>query len=454
MTAQLEIPTMESRAEPSEAGMLLLRVLAVLEREGIPYCLLHGYEQYPHQIRSDVDCLLPASALPDRLAQVLHTHRAEIGADLVQWVDGGAQFIVLARQNPDDPPTLLQLHVSTQYELAGKVFFKGEQILSRRRRHGSFWVPAVGTEFCCVLLNKFVKGRLTEEHGRRLSALYFVDPGGCDQELARFFSKADMRLVAAAAGSGDWEAIRDALPRLRERALSRGTGLAITRRVARQVKRLGRWIRPRCGLHVVFLGPDGVGKSTVIEHVQRDMLPAFLHSTYLTFAPGLIPGRFAAPKPGGPHSLPPRSLPASLAKAAWWLVCYTVGYLATVHPTRARAGLVINHRYLMDAMVDRKRYRYSGPAWILRAIWWIAPKPDLVILLDAPPEVIQRRKQEVAFEETVRQRNGYRSIVTKLPNGHVVDASRPLADVVGDVEQLISRVMSARVAARFDLETR
>ena len=55
-------------------------------------------------------------------------------------------------------------------------------------------------------------------------------------------------------------------------------------------------------------------------------------------------------------------------------------------------------------------------------------------LIDAPPEVVQARKKEVAFEETVRQREAYRQIVEATPNGHIIDATQPVAGVVADVD--------------------
>ena len=64
--------------------------------------------------------------------------------------------------------------------------------------------------------------------------------------------------------------------------------------------------------------------------------------------------------------------------------------------------MVVNHRYLLDAIIDRRRYRYSGPRWLLRFIWRIVPKPDLVLLLDAPPEVIASRKSELPLERRWR----------------------------------------------------
>jgi thymidylate kinase len=113
---------------------------------------------------------------------------------------------------------------------------------------------------------------------------------------------------------------------------------------------------------------------------------------------------------------------------------------------------VLHDRHLVDALVDPKRYRYSGPMWLLRLIWWFVPRPDLIILLDAPPEVLQARKQEVSFEESARQRKAYRSLVGRMVNGHIVDAARPLDEVVRAVNDLILHYLSARVIRRLGLE--
>jgi thymidylate kinase len=76
----------------------------------------------------------------------------------------------------------------------------------------------------------------------------------------------------------------------------------------------------------------------------------------------------------------------------------------------------------------------------------LIPRPHLVILLDAPPEVIQARKQEVSPEETARQREAYLKLVEEMPNGRVVDASKPLGNVIAEVEGIILDYMAARTA--------
>jgi thymidylate kinase len=104
--------------------------------------------------------------------------------------------------------------------------------------------------------------------------------------------------------------------------------------------------------------------------------------------------------------------------------------------------------------VDKKRYRYSGPTWLLKAIWRVVPKPDLIILLDAPAEVIQARKKEVPFEETARQRREYRALVERLSYGRIIDAARDVDAVVADVNGAILSRLEARVARRVGSDAR
>ncbi|HEX4123612.1 MAG TPA: hypothetical protein VHY37_02735 [Tepidisphaeraceae bacterium] len=446
IAAQSNFPTASATplGVPRSPGSLLSRVFVLLDRIGIPFVVPHGYQTYPYEIHGDVDLLVDPHWLP-HLPALFAAHREELGAQMVQWIDCGAQFLVLAARPADQPPVLLQLHVSSAYEMAERVYYAAEEILETRLRRGSFFIPCASIEFCCILLNKLAKGKLTEAHQERLTHLWKQDEPGCAVALRRWVGGREVRLIEAAIFSGDWRAVQFEIPALAKLTASRGSKIPLVEFIHRQTGRVGRWLRPNRGVHVVFLGPDGAGKSTIIERVEHELRDAFLDHAYLTFAPGLIPGKFAAPKPGGPHSLPPRSRPASLAKAAWWLVCYTVGYFATVHPTRARGGLVVNHRYLVDAIVDQKRYRYNGPIKLLNAIWRIAPKPDLIILLDAPAEVIHSRKKEVALEEIIRQREGYKAIVGSLPYAHVVSTDRSIDAAVADVESILLGFCTVRL---------
>jgi len=70
------------------------------------------------------------------------------------------------------------------------------------------------------------------------------------------------------------------------------------------------------------------------------------------------------------------------------------------------------------------------------------PQPGLWVLLDAPAEVLQARKQEVSFSETMRQRQEYMTFIRKQRKHVIVDVTQPLDKVIADVEYAISGALS------------
>jgi thymidylate kinase len=211
------------------------------------------------------------------------------------------------------------------------------------------------------------------------------------------------------------------------------------------------------GLMVVFLGADGSGKSTVIDRVVRSPGPAFWQTARFHLRPPLRKRKRQGMGSGAqafvtePHAQPLRGRISSLAKLALWWVSYTFGYVRDVFPRLTRSALVVFDRYYHDILVDTKRYRYQGPLWPARLVGKVVPRPHLFILLDAPPEVLFDRKQEVTFEEVVRQREEYLNLVRGLENGHIVDASKPLDEVVSEVERIVLGCMAARTARRMGI---
>ena len=139
---------------------------------------------------------------------------------------------------------------------------------------------------------------------------------------------------------------------------------------------------------------------------------------------------------------------ASLAKLGLLMVDWTIGYWFDLAHSRAKGMLLIFDRHFVDLWVDPKRYRYGGPMWLARLVGRFIPKPDLFFFLDLPAEVAHARKPEVSLEEAKRLREHYLKLALSVPNAHVVDASRPLEEVVAEVEEIIFRHVAARTEKR------
>lgn len=450
---EVEAEATEIPADVAAASAALReRVFQALDAADVPYCVTHGYCAFAG---SDVDLVMPRDVVKHDLPALLIGNEAFLGARVVQWIREETDYVVLMGHTSDGTLARICLDVSVDYELAQRPMLTSDEILSTRRRHGSFWRPAADVEFACVLLRRIVKGTLKDGDEARLAELSLEDGPATQRQLLRFFGPRKAAIVEHALRAGDWTAVRRSLGSLRTRALV-GAGLrrpgAFLRCLARKnLRRATRHLRPTNGLHLVFLGPDGAGKSSIVKSVAERLSPAFFSVVKRSFPPALL-NRTEPNATGLPHDVRPRGpLSSALRALGYWLLYYCPGHLLTIRPDLARCSLVIHDRHLLDTLVDAKRYRYTGPRSVLRLICSLTPKPHAMLVLHAPPDVIQSRKREVSVAETERQVAAYRTLAARYPFATLVDTSGPLDRNIVAAERVILDTLAARTRRQLGL---
>tara|TARA_R110002049_G_scaffold232379_1_gene404954 strand:- start:3206 stop:3808 length:603 start_codon:yes stop_codon:yes gene_type:complete len=175
----------------------------------------------------------------------------------------------------------------------------------------------------------------------------------------------------------------------------------------------------RRGRIVAFLGPDGAGKSTVIDLVQKDLAELKQDYRYVYFAPGYLKRyrpNAASSITTNPQGGRQYSSPFVLAKIGLLLFEFRMG----IPKLRREVDLVLFDRFIHDLLVDPRRYRLNSLRFWMKAMLRLAPKPDLVFVICAPTETIQARKQEVTPEETTRQISAYKALASSMSNALVV----------------------------------
>src|SRR5215210_2149096 len=448
----------------SHREQLLRDVVASLDRAGHRLSVLHGDKDYSqrYDVTKDVDII---SEDPAQVPRILSDGRV---ASIVRAFKGGQNplYTLYLHRQCNGNPVFLEIDLWTDCRRKGYVFFDGEELLETRRTFEYFKILSPQFEFACYLTRRLIKG-LDKAQAQRLSELYKEDPSGCNLQLARLFPSSEATLIAEAARSEDWAPVYRLLEHLRKIMLERASReqpLARLQFWLSEIRtRVKACVQPE-GLMVVFLGTDGAGKSTITARVEQDLAPAF-SSTKRYHRPVASPLRWmkryrsrsrgrtgagvpvaaldAQPAQPDPPGKPPHNLPASLLKLGLWWADFTVfGYLWDVYPRLVGSTLVVLDRYYQDLLVHPHGYRYGGPLWLARLVGRFVPRPHLVILLDAPAEVIQARKPELPFEETARQREAYLGVVERLSNAHVVDTSQPLDAAVDEAERIILDYMA------------
>jgi thymidylate kinase len=108
--------------------------------------------------------------------------------------------------------------------------------------------------------------------------------------------------------------------------------------------------------------------------------------------------------------------------------------LAWAHQVKGEVVLFDRHFYIDYHAADIAGEPTSGRrrvhGWMLEHMY---PRPDLVVYLDAPTEVLLARKGEGTLESIARRQADYRSLADEVEHFAIVDANRPLDAVIDDV---------------------
>ncbi len=429
----------------SRALDLLLRLL---EQHSLNYCILHGHEKLPLHIDSDIDILVDRSISHRQILNLLLESECAFGLRVVR---ARGLYFVLAGKEKGGTPFFIELDFCHDVLVHNVLLLPGEAILGSRRRPERYWVPSVEFEFASYAVRTIGKLELSSKRTAHLAALYRQNPQKCRQVLCRVVSSDDCDAVCDAIETGNWKSVHGAIASIKQRMIVSAALKFPFSAVAGQWRSLLRALyrsAKREGLSVAVLGPDGAGKSSIINAVRAGLAPVFPRTACWGFAPSL--SRLLGRKPSStatPHALPPRSLTVSLIRVAYWSCYYALSQIVLTWQ-KMRSVLVMYDRHFVDILIDSRRYRYGGPIWLVELLSRCIRSPDLTLLLDAPAEVLQQRKQEVPFEVTAQQRQAYLSLIKTVENGIIIDCSRPLEQVSANAIDIILCRLADKVRSR------
>jgi len=244
------------------------------------------------------------------------------------------------------------------------------------------------------------------------------------------------------------------------------------------------------GVVVVLVGTDGSGKSTVAEELSTRLERAGfgVRSAYFGMARGNLPGVGLArrilgvapagdgaepvvvaedasyePAPTGPddaRELTPAASLTSLVEpasndlleqrrdlghpgvrrlAAWYYAGeYVVRYLTTVAPGVRRREVVVCDRYVYDL----RESPWPGST-ASRVLERLVPAPDVLVLPDAPVEMIHARKPERTLADQSAQQRRFRALLESQP----ARVAEVRVDTSGADDDGVAEVVAAVVTA-------
>lgn len=412
--------------------------------------VLRNYESLPHSVGNDIDILIDDLPAAQR---ILLACARSAGYRLCHYVGFGAHSYYFTDPSIGRP---LRIDLMTRLDWYGFVIVDADVVFAASRERPPFRIPHPAHEASLKLLLRLLyHGYVPEKYRPAIRDAFAEHPTAAIQTLAPSFGSRTARMLVHAAIMQQWSACEARRFRLLT-ALVANNWLRRPRTTAAlwigdTARRLRRALHPT-GVSVALLGPDGSGKSTVASALmQRADLPLYQHyARCVHWKPQMLPRLRTATgqPPATPYEKPPRSLLGSCCYFVVHLVEFVIGAIARVRPVLYANGLVVLDRYYYDFFVDTARYRLRLPARVVDLGCRMIPPADMVFVLDAPPAMLLRRKQEVPLDEVERQRAAYRRLQDRLPNATVVDASQPVERVVDDIRRRLLEYLGVRAARR------
>lgn len=426
----------------------------------IKYFVLRNYQKLPEEnIGKDVDIVVEPKKI--KLAKdILKKVYVQYGA--VYYDEATFDKLHCMHGMGIEPKVGIHIDLIGGYLVRGFEIYTFEELYEHTKWYKEFCVLDDFFEGIMIFIYKqfgYQKPKMKDAYRQTIVDTYNNYPKQFEEELIKVTNEEFTKQTVENIRNNDFESIINRaaeLTKLLKKYVNKKHCLkTLGRRINFLWQKIDRIVlRYRKHLRVfAVLAPDGTGKTTFLEALIKELNYYYVNDEedgrfhVYHFRPTVLPNLGAVGEKAGvmeqdkdwtnPHRGKAANPISSLVRITYYMLDYIIGWQKCVRNDVHYDRYSVFDRYSYDFIVDPLRSKIGLPKWVRRFFVRLTPQPKIVFVLDADPDIIYARKQELTKEEITRQLGVYRELANSHKRFRTISAEQTPEEMAKEAVQII-----------------
>jgi thymidylate kinase len=432
----------------------IINIFKNIENRNIKYCILRNYEKLPNDVGHDIDVLIDGKDIHNDIIDTLSLIVEQLGWQSLINYNKDSFFTMICYKVTKDSVEILKLDVWTDLCWRGISWIDTKLVIDTRIKYNEIYIPNNGCEAAVTSIKELIGGGdIPKKYYEKIT----LNAKGNKDIINNVFNKSFgiySNIIVEKIISGDFQSLNSMKNKLKRQLLVNNLNCYIHNSFDRLKTRIHNlFISP--GKLIAFIGPDGSGKTTLInieENYLKLIFPRIVryHIRFNLF-PELKTGFGLSSMKGKLNKteneqintkLEPKVIKRSLiSKIASWLVVFYYSFefligriIIKMH--KKNNSVILFDRYYYDFFAQPTTRELINKH--KKLLFVFAKKPDIIIHLNANPEVVYKRKQELSVCEINKQNYYLGEVIRDQKGAFTIDTdSKTEREIASEIFQII-----------------
>ena len=407
----------------------ILNLFKYLNNKKKFYSVLGNLTNFPNKIKSDIDIYLDfknSSEIKNLIKNFAKKRNLQI-VNILQHEYNSFYFVLTKKINNDLYNITLDFCNYYTYNSMKLINFSNLKKIKVKSNNIFYYRLNNRDNFYYYFIKKILKGDIDNESFKYLKKnKYFIIHNN-------FFNHNEKKVILNILKSKNFFSFLNHIKYLRK-IITSNKNISFLN----EIKRIFFRLKYPTGFHISFLGVDGSGKSLQVDNLKNSSFRLFFRKVIIYHLFTLQTKQNT--KKVIPY-LKSYGYFFSFLKILFLFFKFLRFYFVKVFFLKVKSTLIINDRSHLDVIIDPHRYGIFFHISFLKLLFKIFPKPDLSIYLDAKPDTILKRSNELSKNLVEKNLIKYQKNLKNKKNIFFINSNKSSSKIKNDISQILLRYL-------------